>query len=62
MSKEIKAPKTVEVKMLIPYGFIIISAVASGSFITGWHQSQAQASEIQAKATAMAESFSKTSK
>jgi NADH:ubiquinone oxidoreductase subunit 5 (subunit L)/multisubunit Na+/H+ antiporter MnhA subunit len=34
--KEPKSPKTVQVKMLVPYSIIIFLALVAGSLIAGW--------------------------
>ncbi len=53
MSTESKKPKTVEVKMLVPYAIIVAAIVAVGFFITGFHVSQRYNEQVKADATNM---------
>ena len=34
---KVKTPKTVEVKLLVPYAVIVIFVALAAGFITGWH-------------------------
>lgn len=45
-----KQPKTVEVKMLIPYGLIVALAIAGAAYIAGWHSHQGYNQEVKNEA------------
>lgn len=45
--------KKVEVKMLIPYGIIIVAIVASVAYASGWHNSQGYNDRVKADAANM---------
>lgn len=51
-----KQPKTVQVKLLVPYMIILVMAVSLASLVTGWMLRSAHYSEIKAEvATQVAE-------
>lgn len=51
--------KTVEVKMLVPYGIIVATIIAGAAFMSGWHMSQRQQEQVQARAAEMVSTLSK---
>lgn len=60
--KKVKAPRTVEVKLLIPYGVLIIAAVAVVSLITGWNIRSENMNQVKAEAASMVSTMSKDQK
>lgn len=57
--QEVKSPKTVQVKMLVPYGIIVIAIVAVTGLITGWTLRSDDMNRVQAEAHEMVTSLSK---
>jgi hypothetical protein len=61
MSKEtkttIKQPKSVEVKLLVPYAIIVVMAVAFAGLVTGWTLRSNQVTEVKSQVTAEVETI-----
>jgi hypothetical protein len=45
-----KQPKTIEIKLLIPYALIAMLTVAGAAFIAGWHMNQSHINEVKQQA------------
>jgi hypothetical protein len=53
MATTTKEPKTIQIKVLVPYAIIVAVAVAGASFIVGWHSQSSYNNQVQADAKAI---------
>jgi hypothetical protein len=53
MKTTTKEPKTLQIKVLVPYGILVAVAIAAASFIAGWHAQAGYNTQVQAEAKAI---------